>query len=617
METMKIVYMCSLISVYTCIHSKDIVIKAPAGNILGRTSTVHFAGQPYTISSYLGIPFAESTNGQRRFSKPVIKARFVGTFNATEAKLSCPQNVKWEHGLEQIPVGEDCLNLNIFAPSGIPGKKPKAVMIYIYGGAFQYGFQNAYISTALVALHDVIYVTFNYRVSHYGFLASKKHGLKGNYGLWDQHMAIQWVHDNIAAFGGDPNRVTLFGDSAGAASVIYQAMYEGNKGRIQRVIAQSGTVCSFWSFDRYPDLLFEDLSTKSGCKKRTFQETMKCLRAMDIEAKEKHMTFEADFLPVYDGEFIKYKPDDIFGKQSLESASALRNFADVDIIIGLNSEEGLTELEALARMSGDNLEIFSDGMSEKQMKAYTDQLFKEMNKTHNDILMKSVLHQYTDWSDPQSDTSRRSMFLDLLKDVHYTDSTVKTVNAHVSLGSHGNTYMYHFDHKPSFSVSPKWVDGADHTEEIPFVLGFPRFYMYLFGKFYEDPPLHIPQNELHLSKAMMKYWTQFAKTGNPNVPDDVSVTEWPTYTANNHVFLILKADENSLQTGSLFRNQFVRYWADIYPGLSSLAMNEKQTKEDNTEAKTCKLVSSASAPLQFVWKTICVSLILFYFESSN
>ena len=515
MSTMTVTLIISvLISCYTCVYSKDIIIKAPAGDILGRASTVYFAGQSYTISSYLGIPFAESTHGDRRFAKPVKKAKFTGTYNATEAKLSCPQNVKWEHGLEKIPVGEDCLNLNIFVPGDDPSKKPpKAVMVFIYGGAFQYGFQNAYISTALVALHDVIYITFNYRVSAGGFLASKKHGLKGNYGLWDQHMAIKWVHDNIAAFGGDPLKVTLFGESAGAASVIYQALYEGNEGLIQRVIAQSGAVCTFWSFERYPDILFNDLSAKSGCQRKTFKETMKCLRAMDIEAKEKLITFEADFLPVHDGEFIKYKPEDIFIKRTAESANTLRRFANMDIIIGLNSDDGLTELESLARMLGDNLDTFSNGMTEEQLGRYTDRLFIEMNQTQNDILVKSVLHEYTDWSVPRSDATRRSLFLNLLKDVHFTDSTMQTINAYVSVASHRNAYMYHFDHRPSFSHSPDWVSGADHTEEIPFVLGFPRFYMYLFGKFYDDPPLHVPQNELRLSKDIMKYWTKFAKTG--------------------------------------------------------------------------------------------------------
>lgn len=498
---------------FSNVYCKDIIISAPAGDILGRTSQVYYAGQRYTVSSFLGIPFAESTHGNRRFSRPVKKARFTTTFNASEAKLSCPQNVKWAAGLEEVPVGEDCLNLNILVPGEKATKSKKAVMIFIYGGAFQFGFQNAYISTALAVLHDVIYVTFNYRVSAYGFLASKKHGLKGNYGLWDQQMAILWVHENIAAFGGDPSRVTLFGESAGAASVIYQALYEGNRGLFQRVIAQSGTVGAFWSYDKHPDYLFEDLSNKSGCKRRTFEETMKCLRAVDIETSEKLIKYEADFLPAYDGEFIKYNPVDLFKKESVESAKALRNFAEIDLLIGLNSDEGFTELKSLSKMLGDKVNSFSEGMSRQQQKIYIDKLFKDMNKTYNDVMIDSILHQYTNWSNKNDPVLRRTMFLDFLMDVHYTYTTVQTADAHFRTESPNNTYMYHFKHKPSFSLSPSWIEGADHSEEVPFVLGFPRFFMYLYGIIKADPALGLPQNELLLSKIMMKYWTQFAKTG--------------------------------------------------------------------------------------------------------
>lgn len=574
----------------TNVYCKDITISAPVGEILGQTSQIYFAGKPYKVSSFLGIPFAESTHGNGRFSKPVKKAPFAKTLNASMARLSCPQNVKWAIGLDKVPVGEDCLNLNILMSGEFSENSKKAVMIFIYGGAFQFGFQNAYISTALAVLHDVIYVTFNYRVSAYGFLASKRHGLKGNYGLWDQHMAIQWVHDNIAAFGGDPDRVTLFGESAGAASVIYQALYKGNKGLIHRVIAQSGTIGAFWSFDKHPDYLFDDLSSKSGCKRRTFQETMVCLRAVDIETSEKLIKFEADFLPTHDGEFVKYNPENVFKNQSIESDLALRNFAEVDVIIGLNSEEGLTELNALAKLIGDKLETFSYGMSKRKRKTYTEKLFENMNKTYNDVILRSVFHQYTNWSNTDDAISRRSLFLDFLMDIHYTYTVVQTADAHFQTRSSKNIYMYHFDHKPSFSLSPKWIQRADHSEEIPFVLGFPSFYMYFYGIFKADPAFDLPQNELALSRIIMKYWTQFAKTGNPNDPNDQALTQWLPYSTTNSTYIILTTDRYPLPTGSHFRNEYVSFWTEVYPGLTQLSEAIQQKKS----SVACAMMTSGA-----------------------
>ncbi|XP_053378652.1 bile salt-activated lipase-like [Mercenaria mercenaria] len=207
-------------------------------------------------------------------------------------------------------------------------------MIFIHGGAFQYGYKDVYKSEVFAAVNDVIYVTINYRLSAYGFLASKKFGLKGNYGLWDQHMAIQWVHENIEAFGGDPGRVTLFGESAGAVAVMYQALYEGNRGMVHRVIAQSGSVVSYWTYSENPDVAFEDLITRSDCKMNTLTEILECLRALNISDLQDIFSYETLFLPVTDGEFVKYNPFSLFKKNTKESAEALRIFTDIDVIMG-------------------------------------------------------------------------------------------------------------------------------------------------------------------------------------------------------------------------------------------------------------------------------------------
>ncbi|XP_045207101.2 cholinesterase-like [Mercenaria mercenaria] len=589
----------------TEIHCDDVLISSPVGEIRGISSTISFNGQPYNISSFLGIPFAEPAVGPRRFAKPVKKGRFVTTFNATEAKLACPQNINWASGLDEIPVSEDCLNLNIFVPSGASQQHPKAVMIFIYGGGFQFGFQNSYISAALPVLHDIVYVTINYRVNVFGFLANKKYGLKGNYGLWDQHMAIQWVHDNIAAFGGDPGKVTLFGESAGAVAVMYQALYKGNKGLVHRIIAQSGSVGADYAYSKYPDLSFEDLTKRSGCKKGTFEETTACLRAMDFRDFKDLLRFEDNFSPVKDGEFIDYEPESIFKNESLASAVAVGNFGDVDVIIGLNSDEGLLELSLLAKVLGENITHFSDGVSAERLKTYMKRFLTNINKTSDSFVMKSLMHQYTDWAVPQSGHSRGTMLLNILRDFYYTIPAIQALNAHLNDKARGHTYMYYFDHKPSFSLSPDWVKGADHMEEIPFVFGFPGLYMFTYGIYSEDPAKLMPAEEMNLSMAMMKYWTLFAKTGNPNDAKDITLTQWPQYDVTNKTYLKFRADGNKVSSGSHFRDEF-NYWTEIFPDMLQVAEAAKKTGE----ADTCLTGSGAFASLSAAWTTLYFSILM-------
>ena len=513
MESNKKFTVLCLLLYFNQIFCEDVIVSPPVGKIRGSQETVYFNGQSYSISTFKGIPFAKSTAGQVRFAKPVKQEKFTGIYDATEEKPSCPQNINWAPGLDQLPVSEECLNLNIFTPANISSGDLKPVMIFIYGGGFQYGLQDAYASSSLTALHDIVYVTMNYRVGIYGFLASKKHGLKGNYGLWDQHMAIQWVHDNIAAFGGDPGNVTLFGESAGAVSVMYQALYNGNRGLIHRVIAQSGTVGSDFGFSRFPDLSFEDLCSKSNCDSGSFESKMECLRGKTVDELEGLIGFEDMYSPIQDGDFIDYDPEIGFKNMSQFKNDTLDNYAAVDVIIGINSDEGLLEIVTIAAMLEEQSSEFSNGFSEGKLNNYINKFLRNINNTNDVRVFKSLKHEYSNWNAQISDESRGRMLSTMLKDFFYTSPAVQSLLAHLNQRSHGNTYMYYFDHKPSFTKSPDWIKGADHAEELPFVFGFPGMFMFLYDIYSEDPATQLPEKEVNLSMAMMKYWSQFARTG--------------------------------------------------------------------------------------------------------
>ena len=219
---------------------QNVTVVTNIGTIIGELYHGSYNATPFTVSRFLGIPFAEPPVGERRFQKPTKKALFTEPLIAKSMPPACMQIPRRISSVYSTNLKEDCLYLNVLVPGdAISANDRKAVLIWIYGGGFQYGSQDIYTSPTFAGLNDVILVTLNYRLSIYGFLSTGDSNLAGNQGLWDQHMAIQWVHDHIANFGGDPNRVTIFGESAGGASVVIQALYEGNQGMFKRVIAQS------------------------------------------------------------------------------------------------------------------------------------------------------------------------------------------------------------------------------------------------------------------------------------------------------------------------------------------------------------------------------------------
>lgn len=174
---------------------------------------------PQVLEYFLGIPYAQSTGGERRFQKPLPVNESTETFDAVNYSSRCPTGVG-----DSLPISEDCLNLNIFRPKKRPSGKRLPVVVSFYGGSFNFGFASLVQVDNLVAwsAEPFIGISFNYRVGALGFLCSEmmhRLGAGCNMGLRDQELALKWVKENIAEFGGDPNEVTVMGSSAGAHSV--------------------------------------------------------------------------------------------------------------------------------------------------------------------------------------------------------------------------------------------------------------------------------------------------------------------------------------------------------------------------------------------------------------
>ena len=489
------------------VHSQSMV-STNVGNIVGLEKSIDIDGQQKTVTQFLGIPYAEDTSGQNRFKKPIPKAPFSDTFQALNISPICVQPIDDKHRLKPNMSTEDCLFLNIYVPRQVLATSTQQlpVMIWIHGGGYAHGAANQYQFDTLSAFGDVIIVTINYRVDVFGFLNVGDSRAMGNQGLWDQQLAIQWVNNNIRAFMGDPAEVTIFGESAGAGSVILQSMYAGNKGLFKRVIAESGSALGYWSYSTKPNA--GDLIKFSGCDSGSL-DPIECLRgksASDIEA----VIYKQDYIdavpldivhcpPVVDGEFLVEDPYAIvFGNSSI-SAAAREMFNSVDILTGVNSCDGGIFSNFWKRMSDPNdvknLTALEDDFRNFIIPHVIDTVVRGPSSIHsNQALKKAFIFEYTDWAQPLNEITFRGKVLQLASETGFFIAATETIKAH-ALEQRGKTYFYVFSASPPSSTT----DGlhcAYHAEEIQYMMG----------------ASYLTDADRTLSRGMMTAWSNFAKS---------------------------------------------------------------------------------------------------------
>ncbi|XP_030042787.1 neuroligin-2-like isoform X7 [Microcaecilia unicolor] len=486
---------------------------------------------------------------------------------------------------------EDCLYLNIYVPTEDvkrlnrrcergPGERicrkgdirqsggKKPVMLFLHGGSYMEGTGNMFDGSVLAAYGNVIVITMNYRLGVLGFLSTGDQSAKGNYGLLDQIQALRWLEENIAHFGGDPERITIFGSGAGASCVnllILSHHSEGNQrshsvsGLFQKAIAQSGTAISSWSVNYQPLKYTRMLAAKVGCNHMDTMETVECLRRkpyrelvdQDIQPARYHIAFG----PVVDGDVVPDDPE-ILMQQG--------EFLNYDILIGVNQGEGLKFVE-------DSMES-EDGISASNfdftISNFVDNLYGYPEG--KDILRETIKFMYTDWADRDNGEMRRKTLLALFTDHQWVAPAVATAKLHAEYQS--PVYFYTFYHHCQTDTRPEWADAA-HGDEIPYVFGVPMIGATdLF-------PCNFSKNDVMLSAVVMTYWTNFAKTGDPNqpVPQDTKFIHtkpnrfeevvWTKFNTKDkqylHIGLKPRVRDN-------YRANKVAFWLELVPHLHNL-----------------------------------------------
>ncbi|XP_069792228.1 bile salt-activated lipase-like [Narcine bancroftii] len=502
-----------------------------------------------SVDIFKGIPFAATP---KRFEKAEPHPGWPDILSAKKFKPRCFQATFTQ---TSVFGSEDCLYLNIWVPHGRKVSTNLPVMIWIFGGGFLVGsgqganFLKNYLYDGLeiASRGKVIVVTLNYRVGPLGFLSTGDASAPGNQGLWDQHMAISWVKRNIAAFGGDPNKITIFGESAGAASVNLQILSPYNKGLIKRAISQSGVATCSWAVQRNPLHWALQLANKVGCPRDDPAAMMACLKITDPKAVtlaiplklvnlETPLVFYLIWAPVIDGDFIPDEPKKLF-----------HNAAGIDYIAGVNNMDGHI-------FAG--LDVHSIN---KAGKTYPSDLYNLIRGLTVDTKGQGVnitYEQYTrNWpSTPSQDTIKRTI-VNLESDVLFLVPTQLALDLHYQHAQGAQTFSYLFSYPSRAPIYPKWM-GADHADDL----------QYVFGKPFATP-LGYRSKDRDVSRNIIAYWTNFAHTGDPSQGESQVPTPWIHYTSTYAQYLEINNDINMNSVKQRLRNEFVIFWNQTYTAL--------------------------------------------------
>jgi para-nitrobenzyl esterase len=437
------------------------------------------------VDEFLGIPYAAPPVGALRWQPPQPAASWSGVRDATKFAPHCPQQAS---PFGQASTSEDCLFLNVFTPSHGTARAGHPVMVWIHGGALVTGESDDYAPAGLVA-DGVTVVTINYRLGALGFLAhpalADANGQSGDYGLEDQQAALRWVQRNIAGFGGNPNHVTIFGESAGGLSTLSQVASPQARGLFERAIVESGSYNLTQASLASAETAGEAFATKAGCA----GQTAACLRSLPVSAILANQD-AAGYTPNINSEVLP---------ESLGTAFATGNFNRVPIINGTNRDEWRLFV-ALSELEGNPVTAAN----------YQSMISATLGVPAAAAAIIAAKYPLTAFPSP-------SVALGAVGTDAIFACPALTIDQSVSRFVPTFAYEFNDENAPELFLPPvSFPYGAAHASEIQYVMDLPTA---VFGK-----ALSAPQQRL--ATIMKGYWMNFAKGG---FPSSFGASFWPLF----------------------------------------------------------------------------------------
>ncbi|KAH8305496.1 hypothetical protein KR018_012247 [Drosophila ironensis] len=519
-----------------CLHGGSNTVKTKYGLLRG----IVVRSSPL-VEAFLGIPYASPPVGSLRFMPPITPSTWKTVRSADRFSPVCPQNIpippNGPEALLEVPrarlaqmrrllpllknQSEDCLYLNIYVPyetrrlrrnvddtSG-EAKTKLSTVVFIHGESYDWNSGNPYDGSELAAHGNVIVVTINFRLGIFGFLKTGgKESAQGNFGLMDLVAGLHWLKENLPAFGGDPQSITLLGYGTGAVLANILVVSPVASDLIQRTVLVSGSALSPWAIQKNPLFVKRRVAEQTGCHgDMLYDDLAPCLRTKSVAellaVKVDHPRFLVGFAPFVDGTVISPGANPL-GSSTLPLGSAIvstsgieyANFPKRDLIFCLTSVESYLDLSAQDLEFG-----FNETRRDRILRTFVRNNFHY----HLNEIFAVLKNEYTDWEKAiRNPLSSRDATLQFLSDGHTASPLIKLGYMHSLRG--GRTYFLHFKHKTIEEEYPQRT-GSVRGEDVPFWLGLPVSPLF---------PHNYTTQERQIGRLMLRYLSNFAKTGNPN-----------------------------------------------------------------------------------------------------
>ncbi|XP_071515789.1 juvenile hormone esterase-like isoform X2 [Panulirus ornatus] len=506
------------------------------------------------VYGFLGIDYGEAPVGELRFQKTQEAGVYWegSTLMATNLGNKCPQKAMLGNVLSG---DEDCLNLNVYTPylpTELPGGKLLPVMMFIHGGAFTSGDSSLYLPTKLLD-HDVILVVIHYRLGTLGFFSLDNDDAPGNAGLWDQIEAMKWIQDNIEGFGGDSERVTIFGESAGSASVNYHLILPESAGLFHGVIGESGSALEHWSHDSDPVSSARLVGEFNTCPTENLNELYDCMVKKDVhdlvfnlnavvgyDRRNGGMGFRGA-APVTQGpnvteRLMEKQPEDYFTDGDV---------ANVPLMIGANKHEGTYVLTImyLEYLVANNLSTDEEYMRNDMIDDFLN-AFGVTDKTHG--IAESLQDSFIGGRDLADLNNSSPGLVDMAGVFFLKAGGWETAKLHAKHTDKPKTFYYSFDFESDDTMF-RWLfmgatnlpfrPGVTHSDEL----------MYIFPL-----PAVLEGQQITVKDRMVRMWTNFAIHGDPTPDADedswkkLKIPKWKPLTPDDHNYMLIK-DECTLE----------------------------------------------------------------------
>ncbi|CAG4936504.1 unnamed protein product [Colias eurytheme] len=545
----KIICILLYVSSTSCFHSeirnKRPIVTVTDGKIEGTVERIYDGSQYY---SFKGIPYAEAPVGKHRFEAPLPVKPWHGIRDAAQHGPICTQvNLTSSQSIGS----EQCLFLNVYTKS-LDTKSKIPVMVFIHGGSYDQGSGNSDMySPDLIIQHDVILVTINYRLELLGYISLDIPEVPGNAGMRDQVMALRWVKENIMKFGGDPDNITIFGQSSAGTAVTYLILSPMAQGLFHKAIAQSGVCLQDWAQGREMVQRAFRAGEVLGKKTKDVAELLEFLRSLpagnltNLNSKtstqdERYRDLGPKFVPVVEAKFPNVQP---FISEDPALLLVHGNTRKVPLMLGYNSGDGIKSISReLLRLDISNINpsylvpsILADRLSEEQVMKVGERIKRFYAGNGN-------------FSEDHPESIR-----DMATDLHFAYNIHRFAYLYSSLQV--PVYMYRFNFDTDLNIAKKMtpyknVEGASHADD-------------LFYLFYNSLNKNILDSDTKLRKYtydITKMWTDFAKTGNPT-PDGSLGVNWLPYTPTGKEYFNI---QDKYSVGRFADQRRMEFWDQIY-----------------------------------------------------